>query len=158
MAQKKLNDRRYQRFLGCLAVFTGLCGIFAIANPDIFSYLPCFTNCEARAANELLNKDKPISTLIDVKKLDKKAIAIVVEKSKYKLTVLYQKNLLNPMRSFLGKTLRMTSYAKVINVRQKEYFASKTFTIIQNGQSLFGWTTPIQILGASSHRLRRVVK
>lgn len=97
MAQKKLTERQYQRFLGCLAVFTGLCGIYAIANSDIFSYLPCFTNCEVRAANALLNKDKPISTLIDFKKLDKKAIAIVVEKSKYKLTVFYQKK---PVKSY----------------------------------------------------------
>ena len=89
MLQKK-------KFLGCLVVLASLCGIYAIANPNIFE-LPCIINCEARAANAFLNKDKAIADLINLKKLDKKAIAIVIEKSKYKLTVYYQHK---PIKSY----------------------------------------------------------
>jgi murein L,D-transpeptidase YafK len=86
-----------KKFLGYLFVLAGLCGIYAIANPHIFEYLPCITDCEARAANALLNKDKAIADLINLKKLDKKGIKLVVEKSKYKLTVYYQNK---PIKSY----------------------------------------------------------
>ncbi len=86
-----------KKFLGYLFVLAGLCGIYAIANPHIFEYLPCITDCEAIAANALLNKDKAIADLINLKKLDKKAIKLVVEKSKYKLTVYYQNK---PIKSY----------------------------------------------------------
>jgi murein L,D-transpeptidase YafK len=86
-----------KKFLGCLVVLAGLCGIYAIANPHILEYLPCITDCEARAANVFLNKDKAIANLINLKKLDKKAIKLVVEKSKYKLTVYYQNK---PIKSY----------------------------------------------------------
>ncbi len=85
-----------KRFLGCLALLASLSGIYAITNPHIFE-LPCITECEARAANEFLNKDKAIANLINLKKLDKKAIKLVVEKSKYKLIVYYQKK---PIKSY----------------------------------------------------------
>ncbi|GBO54097.1 ErfK/YbiS/YcfS/YnhG family protein [Pseudanabaena sp. lw0831] len=86
-----------KKFLGCLFVLASLSGIYAIANPDIASHLPCITDCEARAANEFLNKNKAIADLINLKQLDKKAIKLVVEKSKYKLTVYYQKK---PVKSY----------------------------------------------------------
>jgi murein L,D-transpeptidase YafK len=86
----------HKKFLGCLIVLASLSGICAIANPNIFEHL-CITNCEARAANAFLNKDIAIADLINLKKLDKKAIAIVVEKSKYKLTVYYQNK---PIKSY----------------------------------------------------------
>ncbi len=94
MLQKKL--------LGCLVVLASLSGLYAIASPNIANYLPCFTDCEARAAGELLNKDKAIASLINLKKLDKKAIAIVIEKSKYKLTVYYQKKPIKAYAIVLG--------------------------------------------------------
>jgi len=97
MSQIPFANRRSRIILGSLVAFTVLSAVYAIANPDIFNYLPCFTDCEARAENEFLNKDKAISSLIDLKKLDKKAIAIVVEKSKYRLTVYYQKK---PVKSY----------------------------------------------------------
>ena len=85
-----------KKFLGCLALLASLSCLYAIANPHIFE-LPCITDCEARAANEFLNKNKAIADLIELKKLDKKAIKLVVEKSKYKLTVYYQKK---PIKSY----------------------------------------------------------
>ena len=85
-----------KKFLGYLVVLASLSSFYAIANPNIFA-LPCITDCEARAANEFLNKDKAIADLINLKKLDKKAIKLVVEKSKYKLTVYYQKK---PIKSY----------------------------------------------------------
>jgi murein L,D-transpeptidase YafK len=85
-----------KKFLGYLVVLLSLSSFYAIANPHIFE-LPCITDCEARAANEFLNKDKAIADLINLKKLDKKAIKLVVEKSKYKLTVYYQKK---PIKSY----------------------------------------------------------
>ena len=97
MSQIPSANRRSRIILGSLAAFTVLSVVYAIANPDIANYLPCFTDCEAKAANELLNKDKAIASLINLKKLDKKAIAIVVEKSKYRLTVYYQKK---PVKSY----------------------------------------------------------
>ncbi len=97
MSQNKFAVRQTLRIFSCIALLSGFLVIYAIANPDTFNHLPCFTDCEARAANELLNKDRAISSLIDLKKLDKKAIAIVVEKSKYKLTVYYQKK---PIKSY----------------------------------------------------------
>jgi murein L,D-transpeptidase YafK len=85
-----------KKFLGYLVVLASLSSFYAIANPNIFE-LPCITDCEARAANEFLNKDKAIADLINLKKLDKKAIKLVVEKSKYKLTVYYQSK---PIKSY----------------------------------------------------------
>ncbi len=85
-----------KKFLGYLVVLASLSSFYAIANPHIFE-MPCITDCEARAANEFLNKDKAIADLINLKKLDKKAIKLVVEKSKYKLTVYYQKK---PIKSY----------------------------------------------------------
>ncbi len=97
MSQNKLADRRSLQIWGCLAALMSLLGICMIANPNIANYLSCLTDCEARAASELLNKDKAIASLINLKKLDKKAIAIVIEKSKYRLTVYYQKK---PVKSY----------------------------------------------------------
>jgi len=97
MSQNELPNRRYQKILGSLAIIASLSGVFAIANPDLANHLPCFNDCEARAANVLLNKDKSIADLINLKKLNKKEIAIVVEKSKYRLTVYYQKK---PIKSY----------------------------------------------------------
>jgi murein L,D-transpeptidase YafK len=85
-----------KKFLG-LALLASLSCLYAIANPHVFEHLPCITDCEARAANEFLNKDKAIADLINLKKLDKKAIKLVVEKSKYKLTVNYQNK---PIKSY----------------------------------------------------------
>ncbi len=83
------------RSLFGLALITSGIGICAIANlPNsskyLSNYLPCFVNCEATAASELLNQNRAIASLLDLKKLDKKAITLVVEKSKYRLTVYYQ--------------------------------------------------------------------
>ena len=103
MPQEKITDRfngldnRSRQIFSSLALVASLLGIYAIANPEIWNSLPCLTECEARAANELLNKNKAIASLINLKKLDKKAIALVVEKSKYKLTVYYQKK---PIKSY----------------------------------------------------------
>lgn len=89
------------RILSYFALFAGLVTFGAIANPaitkDIKNKLPCVINCEAKSGNNLLNQDKAISTLIDLQKLDKKAIALLVEKSKYKLTLYYQKK---PVKSY----------------------------------------------------------
>ncbi len=97
MTKTKLTDRRYQKIFGSLAIIASLSGIYAIANPDLANHLPCFSNCEASAANELLNQGKSIASLINLKKLDKNAIVIVVEKSKYRLTVYYQNK---PIKSY----------------------------------------------------------
>jgi murein L,D-transpeptidase YafK len=101
MSFLKLPDRYLQisgQFLGSLAILASLFGIYAIAaNPDIANSLPCLVNCNSKKPDELLNKDKPIAALINLKKVDKKAIAIVVEKSKYRLTVYYQKK---PIKSY----------------------------------------------------------
>jgi len=104
MPQKKITDRlnnRSRQIVNSLLLVASLLGIYAIANPEIWTeiwnYLPCLTECEARAANELLNTNKAIPSLINLKKLDKKAIAMVIEKSKYRLTVYYQKK---PIKSY----------------------------------------------------------
>jgi len=90
MLPQKTDNRRSLKFFIYLALMASSLGIYAIANPNFANHLPCSSDCAARAANELLNQDKAIADLINLKKLDKKAIAIVVEKSKYKLTVYYQ--------------------------------------------------------------------
>jgi len=103
MAQKNHAndlDRRSLIFfrslvLMAIGLVSGL-GIYAIANPDLFKTLPCVLSCEAKAA-DLLNKNQAISSLINLKQLDKKAVVIVVEKSKYKLTVYYQNK---PIKSY----------------------------------------------------------
>jgi len=105
MAQKNhandLDLRSLIFFRSLTLIASGLVsglGIYAIAaNPDLFKTLPCVVNCEARAADQLLNKNQAISSLINLKKLDKKAVAIVIEKSKYKLTVYYQNQ---PIKSY----------------------------------------------------------
>ena len=105
MSQAK-SDRRSLRIFSYFVLISSLLGIWAIANPDVAAnigkYLPCMINCEARAGNELLNKNKAIASLINFKKLDKKAIAIVIEKSKYKLTVYYQKKPIKAYAIVLG--------------------------------------------------------
>ena len=73
------------------ALLASFLSIYAIANFDLLQYLPRLPDQQAIAASALLNKDKAISTLVDLKKLDKSAIAILVEKSKYRLTVYYRK-------------------------------------------------------------------
>ena len=102
MIFKNSVDRRSLQIWGCLAALTSLLGGYAIANPNIANYLPCFIDCEARAASEFINKDKAIASLINLKKLDKKAIAIVVEKSRYRLTVYYQKKPIKAYAIVLG--------------------------------------------------------
>jgi len=95
MSPREINSRSLS-ILGSLAALVGLLS-YAIATPQIFDSLPCVLNCEASAVNELLNKDKAIASLLNLKKLDKKAISLVIEKSKYKLTVYYQKK---PIKSY----------------------------------------------------------
>jgi len=97
MSQPNINHHRSLKIFSSLTLVASLLGIYAITNPAINVYLPCLINCEARAANELLNQDKAIASLINLKKLDKKAISLVIEKSKYKLTVYYQKK---PIKSY----------------------------------------------------------
>ena len=92
----KINNHRSLRIVSYLALTASLLGIYAIASPA-FSKLPCIVNCQTESANELLNKNKAIASLINLKQLDKKAIALVIEKSKYKLTVYYQKK---PIKSY----------------------------------------------------------
>jgi murein L,D-transpeptidase YafK len=99
MSQFKTQQSR--RIFSYLALLSSLLGLSAIANPNLVSNFLCLGNCEAKAGSnlvdDLLNKDKAIANLVDLKKLDKTAIAIVVEKSKYKLTVYYQKQ---PIKSY----------------------------------------------------------
>jgi murein L,D-transpeptidase YafK len=90
-------NNRLLQIVSYLALVMGLLGIYAIANPEIWNYVPCLIDCEARAANELLNKNQAIASLINLKTLDKKAIALVAEKSKFTLTVYYQKK---PIKSY----------------------------------------------------------
>jgi murein L,D-transpeptidase YafK len=97
MSPREIDNRRSLSIFGSFALFVSLLGTYAIATPQIFHNLPCVVNCEASAVNELLNKDKAIASLINIKQIDKKAIAIVIEKSKYKLTVYYQKK---PIKSY----------------------------------------------------------
>ena len=92
------KDQRSLQILGCLGLIVSLLGGYAIAAPEIKKNLPCVVNCANKKADELLNKDRLISSLIDLKKLDKKAISLVVEKSKYRLTVYYQKK---PIKAYL---------------------------------------------------------
>jgi len=95
MSSREINSRSLSIF-GSLAALVGLLS-HAITTPQIFDNLPCVVNCEASAVNELLNKDKAIASLLNLKKLDKKAISLVIEKSKDKLTVYYQKK---PIKSY----------------------------------------------------------
>lgn len=97
MSQTKKPDRLLRQILSSLTLFASLMGGYAIASPDTTKNLPCITNCAAKKSDELLNKDKAIASLINLSKLDKKAIEIVVEKSKYRLTVFYQKK---PIKSY----------------------------------------------------------
>jgi len=69
------------RIFSYFAILASLLGIYAIANPNFANHLKCFNDCEASAADKLLNKDKAIAALINLKNLDKKAIAIKIEKS-----------------------------------------------------------------------------
>ncbi|OIP77818.1 MAG: hypothetical protein AUK48_02985 [Oscillatoriales cyanobacterium CG2_30_44_21] len=84
------------------ALLASLLGIYVIANPDFSQYLRHLPTQEAIAASELLNKNKAISALVDLKKLDKAAIAILVEKSKYRLTIYYQKKPIKAYAIALG--------------------------------------------------------
>jgi len=102
MSQKKFTDRRSLRILACLGLIASLFSGYAIAAPDIKKNLPCVINCATKKVDELLNKDKAIASLIDLKKLDKKAISLVVEKSKYRLTVYYQKKPIKAYAIALG--------------------------------------------------------
>lgn len=102
MSQTPKTACRSLKLFGCLAAFTSLSVICAISHPDVFSFLPCLIGCEARAANDLINSNKSISTLIDLKKLDKKLVSIVVEKSKYRLTVYYKKQAIKSYAIVLG--------------------------------------------------------
>ncbi len=97
MSPREIDNRRSLPTFGSFALLLGLLGSYAIATPQIFHDLLCVVNCEAIAVNELLNKDKAIASLINLKKLDKKAIVIMIEKSKYKLTVYYQNK---PIKSY----------------------------------------------------------
>lgn len=97
MSPREIDNRRSLSIFSSFAFLVSLLGSYAIATPQIFHNLPCVVNCEASAVNELLNKDKAIASLINLKQLDKKVIAIVIEKSKYKLTVYYQKK---PIKSY----------------------------------------------------------
>lgn len=91
-------DRRSLKIFSCTALLASFVGICAIANPEMFvQALPCLGNCE-----EFLNKNRSITNFIDLKKFDKKAIAIIVEKSKYKLTVYYQKKPIKAYAIVLG--------------------------------------------------------
>jgi murein L,D-transpeptidase YafK len=102
MSEKKLADRRSLQILVFLGLIASLIGGYAIAAPEIKKNLPCVVNCNTQKPDELLNKDKAIASLINLKKLDKKAIAIVVEKSKYRLTVYYQKKPIKGYAIVLG--------------------------------------------------------
>ena len=102
MSDKKFSDRRSLQILACLGLIASLVGGYAIAAPDIKKNLPCVVNCDNKKADELLNKDKAITSLIDIKKLDKKAISLLVEKSKYRLTVYYQKKPIKAYAIALG--------------------------------------------------------
>lgn len=96
------KNQRSLQILGCLGLIVSLLGGYAIAAPEIKKNLPCVVNCANKKADELLNKDRLISSLIDLKKLDKKAISLVVEKSKYRLTVYYQKKPIKAYAIALG--------------------------------------------------------
>jgi murein L,D-transpeptidase YafK len=96
------KKRRSLRILFFLGLIISLVGGYAIAAPDIKKNLPCVVNCDNKKADELLNKDKAIASLINFKKLDKKAISLVVEKSKYRLTVYYQKKPIKAYAIALG--------------------------------------------------------
>ena len=94
MTGKNTKSSLHRSLFG-LTLIAGVMGICAIANlPNlsnyVSNYLPCVMNCEARAANELLNYNRAIASLLNLKTLDKRAITLVVEKSKYRLTVYYQ--------------------------------------------------------------------
>ncbi|MBD2179112.1 L,D-transpeptidase [Pseudanabaena sp. FACHB-1998] len=97
MPQIAKVKHRSLKVLSYSALFASLMAFGAIASPEIANKLPCVINCAAKSANKLLNQDKVISSLINFQKLDKKAIAIVIEKSQYKLTVYYQKK---PIKSY----------------------------------------------------------
>lgn len=97
MSPREIDNRRSLSIFSSFVLLVSLLGSYAIATPQIFHNLPCGVNCEASAVNDLLNKDKAIASLINLKQLDKKAIAIVIEKSKYKMTVYYQKK---PIKSY----------------------------------------------------------
>jgi murein L,D-transpeptidase YafK len=96
------KNRRSLQILVFLGLITSLIGGYAIAAPDVTKNLPCVTNCATKKVDELLNKDKAIASLINLKKLDKKAISLVVEKSKYRLTVYYQKKPIKAYAIALG--------------------------------------------------------
>jgi len=97
MSPQKVDDRRSLRIFIYLTLIVSSLGIYAISNPHLANYLPCFNDCAAKATDKLLNEDRKVADLIDLKKLDKKLIEIVVEKSQYKLTVYYQKK---PIKSY----------------------------------------------------------
>ncbi|PZU94395.1 MAG: hypothetical protein DCE90_14830 [Pseudanabaena sp.] len=85
-----------------VALLASLLGIYAINNPDFSQYWQRLPSQEAIAASELLNRDKAISDLVDLKKLDKAAITVLVEKSKYRLTIYYQKKPIKAYAIALG--------------------------------------------------------
>ncbi len=82
------------KFAHYLYIVFFACGAYAIAQPSLSGQIPCVVNCDK--ANQdllnknLLNKDRAIANLLNLSKLDKKAVTLIVEKSKYRLTVYYQ--------------------------------------------------------------------
>ena len=86
-----MTGKNTNRLLRGLTLIASVIGICAIANsPNLSNYLPCVLNCEARAASELLNRNQVIANLLNLKTLDKNSVTLLVEKSKYRLTVYYQ--------------------------------------------------------------------
>ena len=152
------KNQRSLQILACLGLVASLVGGYAIAAPEIKKNLPCVVNCANKKADELLNKDKVIASLIDLKKLDKKAISIVVEKSKYRLTVYYQKKPIkayaialgaNPKDDKLRQGDKRTPEGK-FRVRDLYYHSE---------WSKFIWLDyPRLILGVNLHRQKREVK
>ena len=76
----------------CFGLLIG--SAYAIAQPSLSGQIPCVVNCakpnQDLSNKDLLNRDKAIASLLNLSKLDKKAITLIVEKSKYRLTVYYQ--------------------------------------------------------------------
>jgi len=70
------------------------CGAYAVIQPNLSGQIPCVISCDEANQDslnqDLLNKDKAIASLLNLSQIDKTAITIIVEKSKYRLTVYYQ--------------------------------------------------------------------
>ena len=140
---------------------------YAVPIPYILDVL-CLNKCPADDLNilhtqlppdNLLNYDKPLIQILgEPDKLDKNRISILVEKSKYRLTVYDSKK---PVKSYpvvFGGNPAGDKLKAGICGRRKVFLVLKICTLTKVGQSFCGWIIQPNNLGANISKLSKMVQ